>query len=204
MREGCMAPMVLAVTPAKGLKALSKSNADVKDFAKRVELPKERFPLWPAGVGGKGAADLAALCESQSLFYDLFGDARVQQIIGKDPHLQKHLRWGAQPRGARAARAMRRRVWLCARVSPDSTVHTARAAARKARPNKRAGTPCAAAPSRPTGRSCFRRRAASARLIASSSSQWPCRRPARWTSCAGSWCAAPRTPAIPFRGLAAG
>ncbi|KAI8465828.1 MAG: hypothetical protein J3K34DRAFT_525007 [Monoraphidium minutum] len=90
MREGVMAPMVLAVGPPKAIRALGKSNKDVKDFTKKVELPKDRFPLWPAGAGG--GKELAAVAESQALFADVFGDARVQQLIGRDPLVAKHLK----------------------------------------------------------------------------------------------------------------
>ena len=91
MREGNMAPMVLAVAPPKPMRTLGKATADVKDFTTRVDLPQDRFPLWPGGGGGS-AKELVAHCESQALFIDLFGDARVQQIIGKDPLVAKHLK----------------------------------------------------------------------------------------------------------------
>jgi hypothetical protein len=102
MREGAMAPMVLATAPLKGIKALLKTNADVRDFTKRVEIPKDRLPLWPTGAaaggagggagGGWGGRELAVMSESQGLFFDLFGDARVQQLIARDAGVAKHLK----------------------------------------------------------------------------------------------------------------
>lgn len=96
MTEATMPPMVLAVAPPKVLKLLSKSNPDLKDFAKKVEVAKDKMPLWPTSTApspsSSGIKDLGVLSESAGLFYDLFGEPRVQQLIAKDPNLGKHLR----------------------------------------------------------------------------------------------------------------
>jgi hypothetical protein len=90
MHETAMAPMVVAVAPPKALRQLAKGNADVKDFAKRVEVARDRMPLWPAAAGG--GKELAVMAETSQLFTDLFGDARVQAVVGREPAVVKYLR----------------------------------------------------------------------------------------------------------------
>lgn len=51
MSEETMAPMVLALGGPKAMRQLAKSNDDVKDFTKRVDVPKDKMPLWPSGSG---------------------------------------------------------------------------------------------------------------------------------------------------------
>ncbi|GBF99497.1 hypothetical protein Rsub_12275 [Raphidocelis subcapitata] len=103
MAEGAMPPLVLAVAPPKPMRQLAKSNADVKDFAKRVEVARDRLPLWPgagaaAGASGSGAAGggggkgLVVMAETAAAFYDLFGDARVQAAVAREPLVLQHLR----------------------------------------------------------------------------------------------------------------
>lgn len=116
MREGSMAPMVLAVGPPKHMKSMTKSNPDVKDFARRVDVAADRYPLWPS-AGKGGAPELVAAAESAGLFHDLFGDARVQQLVGKDPHLAKHLRQIIFSTEGSLGRPDRK-LWFCSALPP--------------------------------------------------------------------------------------
>ena len=93
MRDGAMAPMVLAAGTAKAVRALAKGNADVKDFAPRVEAPgRDRMPHWPRGAAGSGEREFVAHAEAPALLADLFGDARVQQLLGRCPDVFRLLR----------------------------------------------------------------------------------------------------------------
>jgi hypothetical protein len=92
MSEGAMAPMVLAAGPPKALRQLAKSNDDLKDFTKRIDVARDRAPGWPAG-GPDGGRELAVHAESAGLFYDILGDPRALAALTREPEVLKHLRW---------------------------------------------------------------------------------------------------------------
>lgn len=75
MQPAAMPPTVLAVAPAKALRALQRSRPDLDAFAHTVAPAALAAHLrrWPAA--------LAAVAESSQVFADLFAPAVVEEIF---------------------------------------------------------------------------------------------------------------------------
>lgn len=113
-------PMTIAVGHAKPMKALTDAAKDVEKYASApMGIAKERLPGWPTK-----APALVAAAECSAVFYEIFGDAKMQALFS-EAGLQgplRHLRTlsissdseeGPQPRVIRCAPASVMLCWFC-------------------------------------------------------------------------------------------
>lgn len=76
MSEGCCPPIVLAIATPGLAKQLHTELPDLKAFARKLEVTKDRLAQWPFGK-------LSVLAEQSSTFYDLMTPQLMELVFGR-------------------------------------------------------------------------------------------------------------------------